>query len=111
MKMRAFWLMVVASVFAAVGSGCDGTKGCKDLCEAANDCPDITDPKDCETACKAQEELNKAAACTGQQQAFDECVSALSDVCSASNECVTEALALFDCVDDYCSANPGGVCQ
>lgn len=110
MTKGTFWSGIVASVLALSATGCGGTKSCKDLCEAANACPDVTAPKECETSCKDQETLNKAAACTAQQQAFDECASALSDVCSASNDCVTEGLALYDCIDDYCVANPGGAC-
>jgi hypothetical protein len=110
MMKRAFWSTIVASCLALSAVGCGGTKSCKDLCEAANTCPNVTEPVECEGACKSREELNKAAACEAQQIAFDECLSGLADVCDSSTACVTEALALFDCIDDYCTANPGGVC-
>lgn len=106
MTKRAFWSGIVAAVLVVPAAGCDGTKSCKDLCEEANACPGVTDPKPCEQSCKDQETLLKAAGCEEKQQAYDECASKLSDVCSATS-CVTEALALYDCVDDYCMANPG----
>lgn len=107
MTKRAFWFGIVAWALVLPGLGCDSVKSCQTLCEQANECPNVDMPvDDCQQECTDREKLLTTSDCTAKQQAYDECASKLGDVCVASQECVTEALALFDCVDDYCTANP-----
>lgn len=109
MMKRAFWLGIVASALVLVpGAGCDSGKSCQTLCDEANDCENVTEPvEDCAQWCTDRDKLLKAAACTGKQAEYDECRGGLSDVCLAPSQCTTEALALTDCLGDYCTSNPG----
>lgn len=107
MKNRTFWWTTLAGALALFATGCGGKKGCEELCNLTDACPDVF-PEDgtCADRCKAKEVFNKAAACVPQQEAYDECVSALAEVCTAADDCRLESLALYDCADDYCKANP-----
>jgi hypothetical protein len=107
MTKRAFWFGIVAWALVLPAVGCED-KSCQTRCEAANECPNVTEPvEDCQQYCVDHDKLLKAAACSAKQQEYDECASKLADSCSASEICVTESLALYDCTDDYCTANPG----
>ena len=41
-----------------------------------------------------------------QQATFDECLSSLKDVCTATTECSTEGSNRYACFHKYCAANP-----
>jgi hypothetical protein len=107
MTKRAFWFGIAAWALVLPGMGCESVKSCQTLCEQANECPNVLTPiEDCAQECTDRDKLLKAAACTSKQQAYDECASKLGDVCDASEQCVTEALTIFDCIDDYCTSDP-----
>lgn len=106
MTVRYLWRAALAGALALAGAGCGGGKSCEELCELNKGCAEFPDETPCEDQCKQREVFLKEAACVPQQETYDECVSKLEDVCTAAGKCSTEALALTDCLDDYCKATP-----
>lgn len=106
MTVRFFWRAGLAASLALIGGGCGGGKSCEELCELNRSCAEFPDETPCEDQCKQREIFLKESACVPQQEEYDACVSKLEDVCDAAAKCTTEALALGDCLDDFCKANP-----
>lgn len=111
MTKRVFWIGVLSSLALSAalpfGAGCGGTKSCADLCAEREACPDVMPSGEtCEAQCKAADTFAKAAKCEAEEQAWNECLSPLENICNAQYDCATEALHRDDCYTAYCNKNP-----
>jgi hypothetical protein len=102
-----FGCAALVGLLVLAGSGCGSSKSCEELCELNKSCSDFPDETPCKDQCESREVVLKESGCRSQQEAYDACLSELEDVCAASSKCGDEALAVKDCVEDYCAANAG----
>lgn len=79
------------------GAGLDPTP-CVTACEGQQPC-EAVDPVDCAAVCDMTVQAVTALGCEAEYAAAYDCVNALTDLCTAPNDCFNELIALDQCIN------------